>query len=130
MLYQAVYSEESPDAKDLASRLDALRQQAQPSEEASEFAVALAEGTLKHSAALDAMIERYASNWRLDRMSVVDHAILRLATFELLHRQDIPPRVAINEAVELAKRFGGEESGSFVNGVLDRIFKEALPVAP
>jgi N utilization substance protein B len=74
--------------------------------------------------ALDETISSASDNWRLSRMSVVDRNILRLGVFELCHRPDTPPRVAINEAVELAKRFGSEDSAAFVNGVLDRIGRD------
>jgi len=73
---------------------------------------------------LDGTIASASDNWRLVRMSLVDRNILRLGVFELCHRLDTPPRVAINEAVELAKRFGSEDSAAFVNGVLDRIARD------
>jgi transcription antitermination protein NusB len=73
---------------------------------------------------LDGVIVSASDNWRLERMSRVDRNILRVGVFELCHRPDTPPRVAINEAVELAKRFGTEDSAAFVNGVLDRIARD------
>ncbi len=76
-------------------------------------------------AALDEVIVSASDNWRLERMSRVDRNILRVGVFELCHRPETPPRVAINEAVELAKRFGTEDSAAFVNGVLDRIARDA-----
>ena len=72
---------------------------------------------------IDKLISKYADNWRIERMAVIDRNIIRMATFELLYGSDIPPKVAINEAVELAKKFGDDESGRFVNGVLDKINK-------
>ncbi len=72
---------------------------------------------------VDAVLASSATNWQLDRMAAVDRNILRLAAIELLFRQDVPPKVAINEAVELAKRYGDLESGKFVNGILDNIHK-------
>jgi transcription antitermination protein NusB len=75
--------------------------------------------------AIDEVIVSASDNWRLERMSRVDRNILRLGVFELCFGQDTPPRVAINEAVELAKRFGTEDSAAFVNGVLDRIARDA-----
>ena len=75
-------------------------------------------------AALDEVIVSASDNWRLERMSRVDRNILRVGVFELCHRPETPPRVAINEAVELAKRFGTEDSAAFVNGVLDRIARD------
>jgi len=84
------------------------------------FADPLIRGTLEHRRNLDQQIQDYAQNWDLKRMAIVDRNILRLALFEMLHREDIPPIVSINEAVEVAKRFSTEESGRFVNGILDR----------
>jgi N utilization substance protein B len=85
----------------------------------------LVNGVLDHCKEIDQLIERYSENWRLDRMNLIDRAILRIATFELLYCEEIPPRVTLNEAIELGKRFGSEDSGSFINGILDRIQKEA-----
>ena len=86
-----------------------------------EFAEPLIRGTLLNRAKIDEFIQRYAQNWDLHRMAVVDRNILRLAIFEMLHRDDIPPVVSINEAVDIAKRFSTEDSGKFVNGILDRV---------
>jgi len=72
---------------------------------------------------VDATLTLCATNWQLDRMAAVDRNILRLAAIELLFREDVPPKVAINEAVELAKKYGDMESGKFVNGILDKIHK-------
>ncbi len=81
----------------------------------------LVEGVRAHQEELDVLIRRYSEHWRLERMAAVDRNLLRLALFELLHQPDIPAKVVINEAVELAKRYGSEMSGAFVNGILDRI---------
>lgn len=72
---------------------------------------------------IDKLISKHATNWQLDRMAVIDRNVLRLATYELLFREDIPPKVSINEAIDIAKKFGGNDSGKFVNGVLDKINK-------
>lgn len=85
------------------------------------FAEPLIRGTLEHQSELDAQIKKYAKNWELHRMAVVDRNILRLAIFEMLYRDDIPPVVSINEAVDIAKRFSTEDSGKFVNGILDKV---------
>jgi len=87
----------------------------------AEFAEPLIRGVLEHRDALDAAILAQADNWDLHRMAVVDRNILRLAAFEMLHREDIPPVVSINEAVDIAKKFSTDESGKFVNGILDKI---------
>jgi len=81
----------------------------------------LVEGVAAHQEELDALIRQHSEHWRLERMAAVDRNLLRLALYELLHQPAIPAKVVINEAVELAKRYGSEESGSFINGVLDRI---------
>jgi len=72
---------------------------------------------------LDRKLESHSENWRLDRMSLVDRNVLRMALYELLHMEEIPPKVSLNEAVDLGKKFGGEESGSFINGILDSIYR-------
>ncbi|MEO0321988.1 MAG: transcription antitermination factor NusB [Myxococcota bacterium] len=92
-----------------------------PSPEAEDFAHVLARGVAEDGERIDATIRAVSHHWRLERMTRVDRNILRLATFELLSLEDVPRRVTLNEAVELAKRFGSEGSAGFVNGVLDRI---------
>lgn len=78
-------------------------------------------GVFEHREEVDALIRRAAQNWRLERMALVDRNILRLGAYEICHSADVPFAVAINEAVDLAKRYGSAESGAFVNGILDRI---------
>lgn len=77
--------------------------------------------TSKERAKIDGEIQAVAQNWEIHRMAVIDRNVLRLATYELLYRDDIPPKVAINEAIELGKRFSTSNSGSFINGILDKI---------
>lgn len=86
-----------------------------------DFAMALVTGVLAHQAEVDERISRYLENYELHRLAVVDRNVLRLAIYEMLHRGDIPPVVSINEAIEVAKRYGAEESSRFVNGILDRV---------
>ena len=88
-----------------------------------EYTEKLVRGTLAKKSQIDPTIERFAENWEMHRMACVDRNILRLATFEILHVDEIPVKVAINEAVELAKRYGEQDSSKFVNGILDRIAK-------
>lgn len=88
-----------------------------------KFTSFLVEGILAHSDQLDEPIKKYARNWDLDRMAVIDRNVLRLGIFELLYVTDIPPKVSINEAVELAKKFGDLDSAKFVNGILDSVFR-------
>ena len=85
------------------------------------FATELVEGTLQHINDIDLEIKKYSKNWSLERIGTVERSILRLAIYELLYRDDIPPKVAINEAIEIEKKFGSDESAPFVNGILDKI---------
>ena len=89
--------------------------------EVKDFAAELVRGVSSNLEKIDATLAQFATNWQLGRMAVVDRNILRIGCFELLFRDDIPPKVAINEAVEIAKKFSGIEAGKFVNGVLDKI---------
>jgi transcription antitermination protein NusB len=100
-----------PTAQELATRL---------------FADKLIRGVLEHRDDLDARIKLHAENWDLHRMAVVDRNILRLAIYEMLHRDDIPPVVSINEAVDIAKKFSTQDSGKFVNGILDKVKGELM----
>ena len=95
--------------------------------EVSDFAAKLVIGTIRNKKKIDEVISKYASNWKLSRMAVIDRNVLRMASYELLFCEDIPPKVSINEAVDLAKKFGDTESGKFVNGILDKINKEEAP---
>ena len=96
---------------------------------AKAFGDALARGTLTHRVLLDQLIAKYAENWEISRMEAVDRNILRLAAFELLNELDTPVSVVIDEAVEIAKTFSTNDSGKFVNGILDKI-KGDRPAAP
>jgi len=89
-------------------------------------------GVQEHRKEIDQLIKKYSEHWRLDRMTLIDRNILRMATFELLYCEEIPPKVTLNEAIDLGKRFGSEDSGSFINGILDRIQNEAVrkPIQP
>jgi transcription antitermination factor NusB len=95
--------------------------QEQPDPEVQTFARDLVTGFWERRAAIDEKIESAAKNWQLKRMAVIDRNILRLATYEILFRDDIPPLVSINEAIDLAKKFSTPQSGRFVNGILDNI---------
>jgi transcription antitermination factor NusB len=92
--------------------------------EVREFAEMLIRGTKLHEAKIDEIISGYAEHWELDRMAVVDRNILRQGVFEILWMEDVPPKVAINEALEIAKKFSTHESSRFINGMLDRVHKE------
>jgi N utilization substance protein B len=101
---------------------DELRLSFSPEEKA--FVEHLVHGVREHLESIDDSIARASRNWRLDRMARVDRNLLRLAVFELRHSKDVPGRVALNEAIEIAKRFGTAESPAFVNGILDRCLEE------
>ncbi|MCZ7584713.1 MAG: transcription antitermination factor NusB [Deltaproteobacteria bacterium] len=92
--------------------------------EVRRFADEIALGVEHHRDEIDGAIARFAEHWTIDRMTSVDRNILRMAVFELFYLPDVPESVTINEAVEIGKKFGAEESGAFVNGILDRIAKE------
>ena len=86
------------------------------------FSKQLVLGVSEHRKLIDRLIRKSSKNWRLERMSHVDRNILRLGVYELLYQKDIPHKVTIDEAVELGKKYGTEESGSFINGILDNIY--------
>ncbi len=92
-----------------------------PNKHVLSFFERLTEGVLQYRIDIDEVIERYSSNWKVRRMACVDRNVLRLAVFELLYCADIPAKVSINEAIDIAKRFGSSESGAFINGILDSI---------
>ncbi len=98
--------------------------QPQDAKETLQFAEELVRLTLGYRGEIDEKLEALSEHWKLSRMSNVDRNILRMASAEILYREDIPPKVSIDEAIELAKRFGEDDSGRFVNGVLDRLLSE------
>jgi len=97
-------------------------------DEIKEFTSQITEGVWSNVHEIDRLIEMHSTHWKISRMALVDRNILRMAVFELLYCPDIPASVTINEAIEIAKKYGTEESGSFVNGVLDHIAKELKKV--
>jgi N utilization substance protein B len=90
------------------------------------FADPLIRGTVEHRDAIDEHIKKYAKNWEFHRIAAVDRNIMRLAIYEMLFREDIPPIVSINEAVDIAKKFSTQDSGKFVNGILDKVRSELM----
>jgi N utilization substance protein B len=96
-----------------------------PDDEVRDFAEEIVRGTFKQLRTINGKILACAKNWTLERMATVDRNVLRLATYEILYRMDIPPSVTINEAIELAKKYGTDESGAFVNGILDSVARMA-----
>ena len=95
--------------------------QKQTEKNVMEFTEKLVRGVRANLKLIDDKISAYATNWQIDRMAVVDKNILRIGSFELLFLEEVPAKVAINEAVDLAKRYSGQEAGKFVNGILDKI---------
>lgn len=93
-------------------------------EEVKAFMEELVSKVLHHIEEIDDILKKYSQHWTLDRMTVIDRNILRLGVCELIYSQAIPPKVVINEAVEIAKKYGSGESPDFINGILDKIFKE------
>jgi N utilization substance protein B len=117
MLFQWDMSEQPP-----AKLETQFWRAAKAAESTRAFANQLFEGAVKDTAAIDELIVKQAENWRLERLAVIDRAILRLAIYEL-RATDTPPKVILNEAVDLAKKFSSEDASSFVNGILDAIHK-------
>jgi N utilization substance protein B len=97
-----------------------------PKLDEKEFAKQIVEGVVEHQAEIDAIITKFAPDWPLAKITTVDRNVLRIASYELMFNFEIPSKVAINEAIELAKTFGGESSGKFVNGVLGAIYRDQL----
>jgi N utilization substance protein B len=95
-----------------------------PSKKSKAFFNKLVNGVMEARGELDALIEQFSKNWNINRMSCVDRNVMRIAVFELLYCEDIPPKVSINEAVDVGKKFGTEESGAFINGIMDSIRAE------
>ena len=95
-----------------------------PPKEVRAYSREVVVGVWENKADLDRLIRRSSKNWRVERMSCVDRNILRIAIYEVVYRKDVPPKVSIDEAVELGKRYGTDESGAFINGILDHIYNE------
>jgi len=116
------YGEEAEAPRRVRSRR-VVAEAVEVDQEAFAYARTLFEGVLAHVEELDELIRHQAEHWRLERMAAVDRNILRLAVFEMRYETDVPKLVVVDEAVELAKRFGSEQSGRFVNGLLDGLLK-------
>jgi transcription antitermination protein NusB len=104
-----------------ASQLDLFCRCYKPSKNIEVFFQKLTRGILKHWLYINDVIEKYSSNWKLNRMACVDRNIIRIAVYEILFCEEIPPRVAINEAIDIGKKYGTDGSGAFINGILDSI---------
>ena len=123
VVLQLLYQDDLNPAPDIAAIEDFLRGRLNEDEDLIEFARMLRQGVRRNREELDQLLSQRAANWSLDRMAVTDRNILRLGAFEILYT-DTPGRVAINEAVELAKRYGAQQSSQFVNGILDRLLHD------
>ena len=121
---QALFQQDLTDSK--KEDLDDLLAEAAEGER--DYARALVIGVLENKQELDSRITEVTDNWKLERIAAVDRAILRLGLYELLEMAEVPPKVVINESVELAKKFSTEKSGAFVNGVLDALVPETRRV--
>ena len=119
-LYQSEFKSDSPD-----SEFSPFFERANVSEEIQNFTQALVKKFLSHEKEVDELLKKSSANWVPDRMAVIDKNILRLGICELLFDSKTPPKVVINEAVEIAKKFGTEESPDFINGILDKIFRDS-----
>jgi N utilization substance protein B len=118
MLFQHDMSGNAPDM--IVTTFDDL-QKSKPN--TREFAVRIFQGTVNHMTEIDDMIQAQAENWRLSRMAVVDRNIIRMSVYEFMHENDTPKLVIIDEAIEIAKKFGTQKSSQFINGILDGILK-------
>ena len=112
---------------DVLPEVPALLERESTDPDVLAFARTLFDGVIAHRDELDARIARVAENWQIHRMAVIDRNLLRLGTFELEHLLDVPPKVVINEAIDLAKRYSTADSGAFVNGILDRLRCDVRP---
>ncbi len=105
--------------------LESFCENFRPPKRSHPFFLTLVSGVLENRSEIDTLIERFSKNWKINRMSCVDRNVMRVAVYEMLYCEDIPPKVSINEAVDVGKKFGGEESGAFINGIMDSI-RDAL----
>ena len=120
MLFQHEFTGQRADFRAVED-LDPAKKEHQ---EIRKFSEELVNGTLIHLKEIDSRIMEVAEHWKMDRMASVDRNIMRFAVFELLYRKDIPPKVTINESLEIAKKYSSSESASFINGLLDKVARE------
>lgn len=122
-LYQEDFTlgADQPYGYDLAERFELFCSLFEVNKKARPYAYAILQGVSAEIERLDQLISEAATNWRLERIAPTDRNLLRIAVYEMLLQEDVPPQVAINEAVEIAKRFAGEDSPKFINGILDSI---------
>ncbi len=104
-----------------AERFERFCSNFNPPEQQLDFARILVQGVMQHREKIDALIEKHSCNWKMSRIACVDRNVMRVAVFEMLYCPEIPTKVSINEAIDIGKRFGTDESGAFINGILDSI---------
>lgn len=119
ILYASDITKESPEE----SRGKFWQENREVDDEVRDYSDILVRGVSENMEKIDAIISKYAANWEIGRMATIDRNIIRLASYELLFCPDIPPKVAMNEAIDMAKKYGDRDSGKFVNGMLDKISK-------
>ena len=122
---QTLYEWDFQPDKSIHDMLEANLKSSDHADKDTEFVTQLIDGVVSHKDAIDELVAKAAPEWPLDQVSVIDKSILRLAIYELLFVEDIPAKVAINEAVELAKTFGGDNTSRFINGVLGTIYRQS-----
>jgi N utilization substance protein B len=123
---QAMYACDIRPDDEPATIFETLKEQSFCSGKMSQYARMLVDNALADYATIDSILQEFSENWDLERMAVIDRNILRLAITELRHSKDVSYKVVIDEAVEMAKTYGTDESGKFVNGVLDTVYKKKL----
>jgi transcription antitermination factor NusB len=127
ILYQIEMTSRTPENALIAF----WEQEEEHPEDVRDFAAKIVLGIYANLSNIDEKLGEYATNWQLNRMAVIDRNVLRMGLYELKFNSDIPPKVAINEAVELAKKYGDHDSSKFVNGILDKVHKKEIsPVGP
>ena len=127
ILYQIEMTSRTPENALIAF----WEQEEEHPEDVRDFAAKIVLGIYENLSNIDEKLGEYATNWQLNRMAVIDRNVLRMGLYELKFNSDIPPKVAINEAVELAKKYGDHDSSKFVNGILDKVHKKEIsPVGP
>ena len=119
LLYQKELNEQNPE-----DMLEQFWYEREENEEVKIFVTSIFCGVNESKDELDTWIMKYSKNWDLNRLSIIDKCILRLSVYELLHRKDIPPKVSINEAIDISKKYSNADAGKFINGILDKVSKE------
>jgi len=129
LVIQFLYLSEMNEGE-IAYQLNAFWENNSCQEDVRSFSEDILKDIFDHKKEIDVQLEKYSDNWTLSRMAVIDRNLLRMAASELMYSKTVPPKVAIDEAVEIAKKYGTEDSPNFINGILDRILKELKPDTP